>query len=482
VQDSVVVVGLGPGDERLLTQSARMALDAPGPVFLRTSEHPVAATLASRPGVRTFDHLYRSSSSFEEVYSEIARAVVAAAKAAGRVIYAVPGDPTMGEASVQAVRSLARTESVAVRVIPGVSFLEPTLAAVGWDALDGLVVVDALDLGSRRVPSFPPDVPAVVAQLHSQLLASDVKLTLLSRYPPEHEVAIVRGAGTPAEEVWWGHLYEMDRQAVWDDRTTLCVPRLPAPASLESLSEVVARLRAPDGCPWDREQTHTSLRRFLLEETYEALRALDRGDLDSLREELGDLLLQILLHAEIATESGEFLLTDVLGRAQEKIVRRHPHVFAGVRVAGVEEVLHNWEAAKAREREHTGGSALDGVAGELPALGQSLEIQERAARVGFDWGDVKGVLAKIPEEIRELAQAAEGAAREAEFGDLLFSLVNVARWMGVDPEAALRTSSDRFRRRFHHMERAARQVGDRLAQLSPEEMDRLWRAAKAAEA
>jgi tetrapyrrole methylase family protein/MazG family protein len=222
-------------------------------------------------------------------------------------------------------------------------------------------------------------------------------------------------------------------------------------------------------------------RRFLLEETYETLHALDREDPPGLREELGDLLLQVLLQAQIAAEGGEFTISDVLQLAREKIIRRHPHVFGDVRLDSVDEVLHHWETLKAQEREAAGHGSLEGVSQELPSLAEAHAVQDRAARVGFDWPDIAGVLSKVPEELRELESSADPAKREAEFGDLLFSLVNAARWMGIDPESALRTSNQRFRRRFGHMERTLRQAGHPRSGLTDAEWDALWQAAKEAE-
>jgi tetrapyrrole methylase family protein/MazG family protein len=478
---TVWVVGLGPGDPGWVTRTAARLLAGSSPIYLRTSTHPSAADLIGRPNVQSFDRLYDAAESFEQVYTTIAQTLIARAGADGEVVYAVPGDPSVGEASVARLRELAADAGVTLRVVPGLSFLEPLLAALGKDALDGLALADALDLASRHTPPFPPDMPAVIGQLHSQLIASDVKLTLMSRYPTDHPVTLVQSAGTPEQRLRTVSLEELDRNPDWDDRTALFVPPVDPPAAWESLAEVVARLRAPDGCPWDKEQTHGSLRRFLLEETYETLHALDREDPAGLREELGDLLLQVLLHAQIAGEGGEFTISDVLQMARRKIIRRHPHVFGDVRLNSVDEVLHHWETTKAHERQAAGHGSLDGVPPELPSLAEAHAVQDRAARVGFDWPDIAGVLSKVPEELRELESSADPAQREAEFGDLLFSLVNAARWMGIDPESALRTSNQRFRRRFGHMERVLQQTGHPSSRLTDSEWEALWQAAKEAE-
>lgn len=246
-------------------------------------------------------------------------------------------------------------------------------------------------------------------------------------------------------------------------------------ASFEALLEVIAHLRGPDGCPWDREQTHRSLRRYLLEEAYEALEALDNDDLEALREELGDLLLQILLQAQIASETGVFNAAEVAAGIHAKLIRRHPHVFGELELTDVEQVKRNWEHFKEAEK---GNQALDGVARSLPALAQAEELQGRAARLGFDRPQIEGLSAKVTEELEEFQAATRPSDRERELGDLLFAIVNYARRIGADPEAALRGANQRFRARFTHMDRSARTAGRRLDQLGMEKLDRLWEAAR----
>jgi tetrapyrrole methylase family protein/MazG family protein len=252
---------------------------------------------------------------------------------------------------------------------------------------------------------------------------------------------------------------------------------------MSSYQELMARLRAPDGCPWDREQTHLSLRTYLLEETYEVLAALDREDSHLLKEELGDLLLQVLFHAQIARENGDFRLIDAVAYAIEKLVRRHPHVFADAQVSDSDEVLLNWEQIKRQEKAAANDaqaftSMLSGINKALPALSQAMEVQKRVARVGFDWPEIAPVIDKVAEEARELREAPDEAHRTAELGDLLFSLVNVSRKLGIDPESALRQTSGRFVSRFQVIERYAAQHGLALEEMSLAQMDSLWEEAK----
>ncbi len=255
---------------------------------------------------------------------------------------------------------------------------------------------------------------------------------------------------------------------------------MPLPQDLsqfDSLVEIIARLRAPDGCPWDRKQTHASLRENLLAECYEVLEALDEGDSGKLCDELGDLLMQIVFHARIAVEAGEFELGDVVKGINTKLIHRHPHIFGSKKERDAEEVALKWEVLKQEERE-ADTSILESVPGQMPALGYSQEIQRRVARAGFDWEDIDGVIDKLVEEVREYQEADSHEERAQEFGDLLFTLVNVARRHGVDSEAALRESSRRFFRRFTYMEELCRQRGLSFDKLSFDEQNALWGEAK----
>lgn len=245
----------------------------------------------------------------------------------------------------------------------------------------------------------------------------------------------------------------------------------------ETLVQIIARLRGPGGCPWDREQTHESLREALLEECYEVLEALDEKHSRRLAEELGDLLMQIVFHAQMAAESGEFQISNVIEGINRKLIQRHPHVFGSVKVKDASEALVNWQALKQKEKGEK-ASLLDNVPKKLPALSYSQEIQDRAAHTGFDWENIEGVMDKLAEEIGELKGADSQQEKEHEFGDLLFTLVNVARWLEVDTESALREASRRFRRRFSHMEEACRKRGVSPADLSFEEQNELWEEAK----
>lgn len=483
VVGTITVVGLGPGDPKYLTREAWEVFSASEEAYLRTGEHPVAELLREHLCVHTFDACYEEGEGFTAVYEAIVGRILEITSQGVQVIYAVPGDPMVGEATVSALSEQCKALGIGLKIISGVSFIEPCLALLGLDALDGLHVVDALQLVNEHHPLFPPDAPALVAQLYSQWVASDVKLTLMNQYPDDHPIKLLHHAATDRAEIETLPLYEMDRSKKIASMTTLFIPPLPVPSSFERFQATIAHLRAPKGCPWDREQTHASLRMHLLEECYEVLQAIDLGDLKVLQEELGDLLLQIVLQAQIATEAGDFRMAEVIAGIHEKIIRRHPHVFKGVAVEGVKQVLQNWEALKAEERTAQGAEKgiLDGIPLGLPALAQANEMQIRAARLGFDWQQIEPVIEKIHEEMQEVADAAEEADRLAEVGDLLFAVVNYSRWLGVDPESALREANRRFRSRFSKLQRMVQSQGREMSEMTLGELDQLWKEIKEAE-
>lgn len=481
----ITIVGLGPGDPALLTLQAWDLLSQAGEIYLRTRRHPTVAGLPSGIVLHSFDELYDRADDFGTIYEAIADHVLALGRRPEGVVYAVPGHPLVGEASVQRILEGAAVAGLPVHLVDGLSFVEPVLDELGLDAMAGLQMADATELGAAHHPALDPDRPALVGQLYSRRLASEVKLTLMNAYPEEHPVTLVRAAGSGQASKVTLPLYELDRRDEVDHLTALYVPALDAAggAGLPTLQETVARLRAPGGCPWDREQTHRSLRSTLLEEAYEVLAALDAEDDEKLAEELGDLLMQVVMHVQIATEEGAFRFADVIARIDAKLKRRHPHVFGDVHVKDTEEVLRNWEAIKAEERQAGSGagheaSPLGGVPAILPALARAQALGERAARSGFDWPDVEGVLAKVAEEAAELVAADDDEERAGELGDLLFALANLARWLKVDAEMALREAADRFTSRYTRLTELLATRGTDLRQLSLAERKALWRESR----
>jgi len=477
----VILLGLGPGDPRLLTREAWDVIGNCTEIWLRTSLHPAVEALPGNIHLRSFDELYDACESFEALYQQIVDEVIQEAKKPGGIVYATPGHPFVAETTGIEIARRARQEKIPLRVIDGMSFLEPVLTALELDIFPHTVMVDALELAIAFMPLFPPDIPAIVSQLYSRQVASDVKLTLMNNYPDEHPVILVHRAGTDEQLIENLPLYQIDRSPHIGLLTSLFLPPLEPTTSFEGFQDVIAHLRSPEGCPWDREQDHRSLRADLLEEAYEVVDAIDADDPQSLGEELGDLLLLIVMHTQIAAEFGEFRMPDVISGIHQKIVSRHPHVFADLELDASEDVLLNWERMKADERIAAGkpdASILGGVTRSLPALIQADEYQQRAARVGFDWPEITGVWEKLFEELDEVKRADDPVSQNNELGDLLFAIVNLARWLKVEPESALREANLRFRKRFARIEAAARQQSRELTDLSLDEMESIWQESK----
>jgi tetrapyrrole methylase family protein / MazG family protein len=490
---TITVVGLGPGAADDLTLGVVRALQDGRPVLLRTERHPVARALREMGiSFRSCDDLYDTGETFAQVYEAVVRRLLAQARPHG-LVFAVPGHPLVGEETVRLLLERAPAEGVQVELLPAPSFLDTLFVRLRLDPVGGLEVVDAYRL-EERLPSGA--LPLVVMQVHDRTVASRVKLALMERYPDEHPVTLVRAASVQGEErVQSMRLFEIDRHEWVDYLTSLYLPPLPPPQDgqadprrwsdprwpLDPLVRVMARLRGPGGCPWDREQTHRSLVPYLLEEAYETLEAVESGDPAVLKEELGDLLLQVAFHAQIASEAEQFTMHDIVEEITAKLVRRHPHVFGDVHAPTAADVTRNWEAIKRQEKGGSeADSLMDGIDAGMPALSRAATVQKKAARVGFDWEDERGPADKVREELSEVLAAPVGE-REEEVGDLLFACVNLARTLKVDPETALARTTVKFMRRFRFIEREAQKEGRKLAEMSLTEMDLLWERAKSEE-
>lgn len=470
----IIVIGLGPGNPSLLTAAARQALFGGQTLFLRTGRHPLAAWLRRR-GVRvqTFDYLYRRCADFSQVYRAITRRLIFAARREKTVCYAVPGHPLVGEAAVAGLRRVAPRRGITVELIPGLSFVEAALTALNLDLLNGVIVLDALAVDKLKEPHRQH---LLLAQVYSKAVASRVKLKLLELYPPSTVMITVKGAGLAGQRLRRVPLYALDRQH-FDHLTSVYIP--PARrAGLGDLIEIMQRLRSVRGCPWDREQTHRSLRQYLVEEAYEVIAAIEQGDDAGLQEELGDVLLQVVFHSQIAREEGRFNLSDVIDTVSSKLVRRHPHVFGPERTASISQVMKRWEQIKRREK---GAKTPLGPEAGLPALLGAYKIQRRAAEMGFDWPQIEGAVEKLKEETAELEDAYRRGISgkiEEEFGDFLFAAVNVARFLQVNPELALGKALRKFWHRFQYILEQAGRQNKPVSDYSLEQLDRWWEEAK----
>lgn len=470
----LTIVGLGPGHEDDITRRAWRILHETKHLYLRTARHPAVAAI--QRDYESFDGLYETANNFESLYETIAGHVLQMVQEHKEVAYAVPGHPLVGEQTVTLL--LQKAGEIPVEIVDGMSFIEPSLKLLSIDAMAGLQIHDAAEIAQMHHPPLNPDQPALIGQVYSKAVASDVKLTLMNQYPDEHPVVLLHRAGLPDGIRENLALYEIDRSPHIAHLTTLYLPPLHRASSFEYFQDIIAHLRAPEGCPWDREQTHLSLRPYLVEETYEVLDALDKEDMAALCEELGDLLLQVVLHSQIAIEEGHFTMADILAGISDKIVRRHPHVWGDMEVKTVSDLNRVWEAQKQAEKTNNGDqpkSLLEGLPAALPALIQADKYQKKAAKVGFDWSDIAPVYEKVLEEIEEIRHADNPDERTNEIGDLLFAVVNLARWLEVEPEIALRAANQRFRRRFEYIEQHA---GRNLKDMTLAEMDLLWNEAK----
>lgn len=485
----IIIAGLGPGSFKHITLETWELLTGANTLLLRTAKHPCVEELKMRGiSFTSYDDLYEQAEDFAGLYPQIATAVIEQAKQNQDIIYAVPGSPLVAEKTVELICTQAAAAGISVTVVPAMSFLEILYTRLGVDPINGVTILDAADLSQ-----LPPELATslIITQVYSRQVASDAKLALMDYYGDEYPVTVVRHLGLPEEQITPVKLFELDRLDGIDHLTSVYVPPrqvVNTAFSLDPVVDVMAKLRGPGGCVWDLEQTHPSLRRYIVEEVYEVLEAIDLTDGVKLCEELGDLLLQIIFHARIAEESGEFTMQDVVDTVTEKMVRRHPHVFGEITVRDAAEVVVNWEQIKRREKPGERTGVLDGVPVGLPTLMAAYKLQAKAAKVGFDWEDIAPVWDKVAEELAELKEAAalpesvRADRTEDELGDVLFAIVNLARFMGIDPESALNRTNNKFKQRFTYIETTLREREIAWKDLSLSELDVFWEEAKQKEA
>ncbi|MDD3115421.1 MAG: nucleoside triphosphate pyrophosphohydrolase [Anaerovibrio sp.] len=480
---SIKVVGLGPGDFGYITLESWELMQQAEHLYLRTARHPTVPLLAER-GVSfvSYDSFYEAAADFEQLYGRIADDLIAKACSGMDLVYAVPGSPMVAEKTVVLLRSRAAelpAGQITLEILPGMSFVEVLYGKLGIDPIDGLTIIDAEDF-----ERLPVDMPTgmVVTQVYNQQIASDTKLSLMEVLPDEYPVVYIHKLGMPDESIREIPLYELDRQQDIDYLTSLYIRPYPEKPSFDvaPLKEIIKTLREPGGCPWDIAQTHKSIRRNLIEEAYEVIEAIDLENAELLREELGDLLLQVVFHARMAEEAGDFSMQDVVDGVTEKLVRRHPHVFGELQASDAGAALLSWEAAKQEEKAYR-KHILDGVPRDLPALMSAQKLQGKAAKVGFDWQEAEPVWEKIQEELQELREAVaenDSGHIQEELGDVLFSIVNLSRFLKTDSEMALLASNKKFRQRFAFVEETVRRQGGRWQDFSLEQLDGFWNEAK----
>lgn len=479
------IMGLGPGAYEALTIGALKELKNNKNIYFRTEKHPTVDFLKDE-GIKfeSYDHAYEKYDSFDDVYKYIAEDLITKIKDDEDLIYAVPGHPLVAEKSVINLIELCKENNIQYEVLPAVSFVDAMMEALQVDPIEGVKIIDAFDMKNQILDKR---VGTIITQVYNNFIASEVKLRLLEGYEDDTEIIFVRAAGVEGlESIRKIPLYELDWQEDIDYLTSIYIPKdLGNKKDFQDLLDIIETLRNPGGCPWDREQTHESLKSALLEEYYEVIDAIENKDEDALIEELGDVLLQVVFHASIGKEDGYFDIMDVIGGISNKMINRHPHVFGNEEANTSEQVLVNWDEIKKEEKGiKTLTEEMQNIAKSLPATTRAYKVQKKAKKVGFDWDDVNCAMDKVKEELNEIKEVyncEDKSIIEGEVGDLLFACINVARFLEVDGELALDKTIKKFIKRFSYIENEAIKNNKNLRDMTLEEMDKLWEEAKTSE-
>ena len=480
--NEIIIIGLGASDLEQLPLGIYRKLKTAEHLYVRTEQHPVLQELKKEGLTWTsFDYIYEKNDQFEGVYEEIVETLLKLAKETS-VTYAVPGHPLVAEQTVQLLIEAERSGKATIRIEGGQSFLDPIFGALRIDPIEGFQLLDGTSLNRDDIQM---NAHVLIGQVYDAFSASEVKLTLMEKYPDDYEVTIVTAAGSSKEKLTRVALYELDRVMELDNLTTLYVPPLHDQENRlkewQTLRKIVSDLRGPNGCPWDKEQTHTTLKQYAVEEVYELLQAIDEEDDNHIVEELGDVLLQVFLHAQIGEDNGYFSLEDVLQSVSGKMIRRHPHVFGDSSAANTEEVLKNWQQMKNEEKKEATDSLLDGELRADSSLLTSFNYQKKAAKVGFDWPSVEGAWEKFEEELAEWKLELKEGTKDTqvdELGDVLFTMVNLARFYGLSPEQAMMQANEKFKRRFQYVESSVKEGRGEFSHYTLDELDAFWNEAK----
>ncbi|OPJ55086.1 nucleoside triphosphate pyrophosphohydrolase/pyrophosphatase MazG [Alkalithermobacter paradoxus] len=477
---SITIVGLGPGDFDLISSGALRLLKNSKNIYLRTEKHPIVKDL-TKEGINYtgLDYFYEKESNFESVYENISKFIIEKSKKED-IVYAVPGHPRVAEQTVDIIENIAIKENIKINIIPSMSFVDAMFNTLGVDPVHGFKLTDALNIESEKIDT---NSNLVITQVYDKFTASNLKVKLMDYYNDDTDIYVVRGAGIKdLETVQKLKLYEMDIEGNFDYLTSVYIPKADEKKfkDVYDLEDIMEKLRSENGCSWDKKQTHESLKTYIIEEAYELVEAIEKEDIDELIEELGDILLQVVFHCQIGKEEGYFDLNEVAHGICNKLIYRHPHVFEGKKIQG--DYNKQWEELKKKEKgESTITESLTRIPKHLPALMKSNKIQSKAAMVGFDWDNIEDVYKKIQEEFKEVIDAQRNLNIqyiEEEIGDLLFAVVNLARFLNVNPENALNKTNQKFIDRFKFIEESAKNMNKKLEDMTLEEMDELWNKAK----
>ncbi|MDD4439276.1 MAG: nucleoside triphosphate pyrophosphohydrolase [Tissierellia bacterium] len=473
---TIQIIGLGAGSEDDLTVRAQKALSERIPAFARTDRHPIVNELRKNIDIDSFDDNFEKYETFDEVYENIVNTLIEKSKQYGKINYCTAGSPYYGDIVTKKLISEYK-DQINTIIIDGMSFLDKCLKLSGYADYNNIKILDCLETDEF---SFDVNSFNIITQVYDLETASRLKVKLMEIYPEDADSLIIDVLGENVNKI---PLFMLDQEKNYGFSTYFCI--LPIEISknrvynVDNLLRIVKLLRGPDGCPWDKKQTHHSIRQHVIEEAYEVVDAIDNDDVDNLVEELGDLLLQVVFHAELGSEEGYFNFSDVVTDVCKKMYFRHPHVFGDVKADDAEEALTSWENSKLKEKNLTTYTDnLKNVPKALSTLSRSYKIQKRAAEVGFDWSDAQGAVLKIKEELLEFIEEYNNhniENMEEEFGDLLFALVNFARFEKINPDIALNKTINKFIDRFEYIEKNSTKD---LKQMTLKEMDELWEESK----
>lgn len=478
----ITIVGLGPGGMEDISLGAINKLKNSTRIYLRTERHPIVPLLKEMDiSFESFDWVYDKYEDFQEVYKIIAGELTDMAKKEGDIVYGVPGHPLVAEETVERIMEVSKTSGIGIDLLPSMSFIDRLISSLGIDPIKGFKIVDGLQINSQGCDI---KVGNIISQVYSPLVASEVKLELMEYYKDETPIWVVRAAGVKdMERIEQIPLYKLDRLSWIDHLTSVYIPPMDldllSGGQIDRLVAIMESLRSEKGCPWDRKQDHSSLKENLIEEAYEVIDAIERDSMIDLEEELGDVLLQVVFHSQIAKEKGCFNFNDVIRGICDKLVYRHPHLFSNVKAITSEEVLTNWEKLKKIEKGMTSQTeVLKAIPISLPSLMRAYKVQKKAGDVGFDWTNIEDAMEKVKEEWDELLEvyyvSDKGRIIE-ELGDLLFAIVNISRFLKIQPELALGQAIEKFIDRFSYIEENAEK---KLEDMTLKEMDKLWEKAK----
>lgn len=486
MKPKITIVGLGPGYEEYLTVGCVKALENAEHLILRTEVHGIAAWLKKKNiSYRSMDDWYQQVDDFDELNQKICTFLISTVKEKGEICYAVPGHGLMGDESVRVLIEWIKKEDIELVVLPGISQIDHVATILPDVELSNVRILYAIDRDKLIVD---PRTPLLILEVDQQVKAAELKIQLLRHYPPDFmvDVILLKTELKTLSDDMKIPLYQLDQLSHYDHTICVYVP----PVSMieldrydfQHLVEIMRILRNPKGCPWDREQTHKSLKQYLIEEAYETLEAIDEEDDDKIIGELGDVLLQVVFHACIGEETSDFTMEDVTTAICRKMIERHTHIFGNAKADTADDVMINWEAIKKKEKgleNHT--QVLKDIPSNLPALMRSFKVGHKAALAGFVWENIEGANQKVEEELKEFIEAQASGNQEhqvEELGDLLFAVVNVARFCKVNPEMALIASTEKFITRFAYMEEQATKQGKKPEDMTLPEMDVFWKEAK----